>query len=161
VFGFGLDATDLTLRVAFPVLLVNALDWFAGDDAELITTYKTGRTWSVPVDPEEKLREVQVRGPGGPLRAPVANGRARIYGDQVGVYEIVTPDGNLALAANLANPEESAVAPAAQLALGGKTLEAPPPFRPSVSRSIWVWLVVAGLLLSCIEWWTYNRRVTV
>src|SRR5262249_23035965 len=46
VFGFGLDATDLMLRVAFPVLLVNALDWFAGDDAELITTYRTGRVWS-------------------------------------------------------------------------------------------------------------------
>src|SRR5262249_4718508 len=36
-YGFGLDHTDLTLRVAFPVLMVNSLDWFAGDDAELIT----------------------------------------------------------------------------------------------------------------------------
>jgi hypothetical protein len=160
-FGFALDATDLTLRVAFPVLLVNALDWFAGDDAELITTYKTGRAWSVPVDPDEKLREVEVRGPSGTLRAPVQNGRARIFGDRVGVYEIVTPDGTLGLAANLANPEESAVAPVTSLALGGKTLEAPPAFRPSVSRSLWMILALAALVLSSIEWWTYNRRVTV
>lgn len=161
VFGFGLDGTDLPLRVAFPVMLVNALDWFAGDDAELITTYKTGRTWSVPVDPDEKLREVTVRGPSGAFKAPVADGRARIYGERAGVYEIVTPDGNLGLAANLADPEESAVSPAAALSLGGKTLEAPPAFRPSLTRSVWVWLVLGALLLSCVEWWTYNRRVTV
>src|SRR5690606_38259052 len=41
-FGFSLGGTDLTLRVAFPLLLVNSLDWFAGDDADLITTYQTG-----------------------------------------------------------------------------------------------------------------------
>jgi hypothetical protein len=161
VFGFGLDATDLMLRVAFPVLLVNALDWFAGDDAELITTYKTGRMWAVPVDPDEQLREVEVRGPAGALRAPVQHGRARLYGERVGVYDIVTPDGALGVAANLADPFESAIAPAEELVLGGRKIEAAPSFSPSVSRSLWMALALGALLLTSVEWWTYNRRVTV
>ncbi len=162
VFGFGLDATDLTLRVAFPILLVNALDWFAGDDAELITTYRTGRVWSIPVDPDERLREVDVRGPGGRQKAPVARGRARFYGAQAGIYQIDVPGGEpLALAANLADPVESRIAPRTELKLAGRIIPAPPSFTPSVSRSIWTYLVLGALLLSTVEWLTYNRRVTV
>jgi len=161
VFGFGLDGTDLMLRVAFPVMLVNALDWFAGDDAELITTYRTGKLWSIPVDAEEKVREVTVRGPGGEVKAPVQNGRARFYGQQVGLYTVAAPAGPLAVAANLADPTESDIAPVAALSLGGRTVEAPPSFAPSVSRSLWVYLVLGALLLSSVEWWTYNRRITV
>ncbi len=161
VFGFGLDGTDLMLRVAFPILLVNALDWFAGDDAELITTYRTGRLWSIPVDAAERVREVTVRGPAGEVKAPVQNGRARFYGQEVGLYNIAGPSGPLAVAANLADPEESNIAPAERLVLGGRTLEPPPTFPPSVSRSIWIYLVLAALLLSSIEWLTYNRRITV
>jgi hypothetical protein len=155
--GFGLDATDLMLRVAFPVLLVNALDWFAGDDAELITTYRTGRVWSIPVDADEKLREVDVRGPMGAQKAPVTGGRARFYGQAVGIYNV----GAISVAANLADPLESDIRPQPTLVLGGKPLEAPPSFTPSVSRAIWVYLVVGALLLSSVEWWTYNRRITV
>ncbi len=160
-FGFGLDATDLPLRVAFPVLLVNALDWFAGDDAELLTTYRTGRVWSIPVDPDEKLREIDVRGPNGRQKAPVLNGRARFYGQLAGVYTLSAPDGDLSVAANLADPIESNVTPSAKLTLGGKELVAPPAFTPSLSRSLWVYLVLAGLVLLGVEWATYNRRITV
>jgi hypothetical protein len=160
-FGFGLDATDLMLRVAFPVLLVNALDWFAGDDAELITTYRTGRVWSIPVDADEKMKEVDVRGPLGAQKAPVTAGRARFYGQAVGIYTLAGPTGPLGVAANLADPLESDIRPQTTLVLGGKPLEAPPGFTPSVSRAIWVYLVLGALLLSSVEWLTYNRRITV
>lgn len=32
--GFALDDSDLVLRTAFPLLLLNTLDWFAADDTE-------------------------------------------------------------------------------------------------------------------------------
>jgi Ca-activated chloride channel homolog len=160
-FGFGLDGTDLTLRVAFPVLVVNSLDWFAGDDAELITTYRTGHTWSVPVDAEEKLTEVAIKGPRGRLQAPVTGGRAKFYGQYVGIYHIDTGSEVLGVAANLADPFESNIKPEPSLTLGGKTLAGPPSFDISVSRQIWIWLVLAAVLLSLVEWLTYNRRITV
>lgn len=161
-YGFGLDGTDLMLRVAFPVLIVNTLDWFAGDDAELITTYRTGHTWYIPVDAEEKVSEVTVHDPSRrELKAPVTEGRASFYGRHVGVYGIDAGDRWLAVAANLSDPVESRITPQPELTLGGKKLGAPPTFKPSVTRSIWVWLVLGALVLSAIEWATYNRRITV
>jgi Ca-activated chloride channel homolog len=161
-FGFGLEGTDLMMRVAFPILLVNSLDWFAGDDSELLTTFRTGQMWAIPVDSTDTMREVTVKGPQGVTQAPVQTGRARFYGQHAGIYEITTPNGDgISVAANLSNPAESDVEPADTLSLAGKQLEAPPQFKVSLTRSIWKYLVLGALLLSAIEWLTYNRRITV
>ena len=47
--GFDLKKSDLPLRVAFPVLLVNALDWLAGDTVEEAQRFATGQTWRIPL----------------------------------------------------------------------------------------------------------------
>src|SRR5207249_2128262 len=99
--------------------------------------------WSIPVDPDEKLKEIEVRGPAGKLRAPVANGRARLYGARAGIYHIGA-GGGLALAANLADPVESKIQPAGKLVLAGKEIAAPPAFAPTLSRSIWVYLALGA-----------------
>ena len=68
-FGFSLpadgreSATDLPMRVAFPMLLVNALDWFAGDQADLLTTYPTGQRERVPLDGVVGATEAEVKRP--------------------------------------------------------------------------------------------------
>ena len=31
----------------------------------------------------------------------------------------------------------------------------------SLTRSIWVWIILGALVLSLVEWLTYNRRITV
>jgi hypothetical protein len=166
-FGFGLGATDLTLRVAFPLLLVNSLDWFAGDDADLITTYQTGHPFHVPLDATFGVSEAEVAVPGGRhARAPVVDGRATFYGSTIGIHRLsVEADGRVAatieLAANLANPTESDIAPSTELNLGGRALAAPVAFAASHRQSIWVYLVLAALALLGIEWITYHRRVTV
>ncbi|WP_428268351.1 VWA domain-containing protein [Haliangium sp.] len=166
-FGFALDGTDLTLRVAFPLLLVNALDWFAGDDADLITTYQTGRRFRVPLDGLYGVSEVEVTLPGGrTTRAPVSDGYASFYGHTIGVHRLVAREGGqvvagIELAANLANPGESNIAPRRELRMGGSVLAAPEGFRITARRSLWLYLalVVLGLLL--VEWITYHRRITV
>ncbi len=122
VFGFSLTGSetdqvgsDLMLRVAFPLLLVNALDWFAGDDSDLITTYATGLRQRVPLDGAVGLREATLTAPDGvtQLKAPVLDGLATFYADRVGVWKLSAKlaDGSelpaLELAANLANPSES------------------------------------------------------
>jgi Ca-activated chloride channel homolog len=166
-FGFPLDGTDLILRVAFPLLLVNALDWFAGDDADLITTYQTGQRFRVPMDGTHGIAEVEVKTPAGRLtRAPVVDGQATFYGNWIGVHQLVARDGDhviaeIELAANLANPSESNVAPGRELSMGGKVLTRPQGFTITARRSLWMYLALLVALLICIEWITYNRRVTV
>lgn len=162
------SATDLTLRVAFPMLLVNALDWFAGDTTDLLTTYATGSRQRVPLDGVVGASEAEVKGPDGALtRTPVIDGLATFYGSQVGYYELAAkaPDGSvlarLELAANLASSQESDIAPSTKLALGGQQLAEPEAFAITRSRKLWIYLIVlaAGLLL--VEWVTYHRRITV
>lgn len=173
-FGFSLPstgrdgATDLPMRVAFPMLLVNALDWFAGDTTDLLTTYPTGVRERVPLDGVVGASEAEVTGPDGTItKTPVIDGLATFYGARVGYYDLAakTEDGKvmarIELAANLASPSESDIAPSSELSLGGKTLEAPASFQITRSQKLWVLFVLVAMGLIVIEWITYHRRITV
>ncbi|HEY3806214.1 MAG TPA: BatA and WFA domain-containing protein [Kofleriaceae bacterium] len=173
-FGFSLPsegrdaATDLPMRVAFPMLLVNALDWFAGDQADLLTTYATGRRERVPLDGAVGADHADVTNPDGSLtKTPVIDGLATFYAPHVGYYDLSakTPEGKaiagITLAANLASASESDIAPSATLALAGKKLEAPEAFSITHSQKLWIYLVLLALGLIVLEWVTYHRRITV
>lgn len=160
--GFDVRKSDLPLRVGFPVLLVNALEWFAGDEAALETSWRTGRVWRIPASGAEAI----VRDPDGEsARVPVVDGRASYYGRKVGFHHILgatAPSGpERLLAASLADPEESAIKPARALSIDGRRLETPSGFDAGLRRELWALMVLAALALACAEWWTYNRRVTV
>jgi Ca-activated chloride channel homolog len=165
--GFPLDGTDFVLRVGFPLLLVNAFDWFAADEADLMTTYATGSRVRVPMDGVVAAREAEVTSPTGRVsRAPLADGFATFYASEVGVHRVAAKEAErvtaeVKLAANLSSPTESDIAPSTELNAGGQVLKAPEGFSASHRRSIWIYLVLAVVLLLCIEWVTFNRRVTV
>lgn len=173
-FGFSLPstgregATDLPMRVAFPMLLVNTLDWFAGDTTDLLTTYATGQRQRVPLDGVVGASEAEVKGPDGTTtRTPVIDGLATFYGARVGYYDLAakTPEGKtiaqIELAANLASTIESDIAPSTELTLGGKKLEAPEAFAVSRSQKLWIYLILLAMGLIIVEWVTYHRRITV
>lgn len=173
-FGFSLpaadraSATDLPMRVAFPMLLVNTLDWFAGDQADLLTTYPTGSRERIPLDGVVGAVDAEVTGPDGSLtHTPVIDGLATFYGSSVGYYDVVAKDGKgqpmakISLAANLASITESDIAPASELTLGGKKLAAPEAFEITRSQKLWWYFVAIAMLLIVTEWITYHRRITV
>jgi Ca-activated chloride channel homolog len=173
-FGFSLpsigrdSATDLPLRVAFPMLLVNALDWFAGDQTDLLTTYPTGARERVPLDGVVGATAAEVKAPDGTItQTPVIDGLATFYASKVGYYDVAAQGaggGTMAqieLAANLASPGESDIAPSTELLLGGKQLEAPEAFAITRSRKLWTYLILLAMALIVMEWVTYHRRITV
>lgn len=173
-FGFSLPSagrdagTDLPMRVAFPMLLVNALDWFAGDNSDLLTTYSTGKRERIPLDGVVGAADAEVKDKDGVVtKTPIIDGLATFYGSKVGYYDVVArgadgkPMASLELAANLSSPEESDIAPSAQLTLGGHKLDAPQAFAVTHSQKIWIYLVLLAALLIVVEWITYHRRITV
>ncbi len=165
--GFSVGGTDFVLRVGFPLLLVNAFDWFAADEADLMTTYATGSRVRVPMDGVVGASEAEVSSPTGRRsRAPLADGFATFYASEVGVHELAAKEGDrvlaqVKLAANLSSPTESDIEPSTELNAGGQVLEAPEAFAASHRQSIWIYLVLGVVLLLCLEWVTFNRRVTV
>ncbi len=160
--GFDVRNSDFPLRVAFPVFMLNVLDYFAQDDVDLMYSFATGETWSIPID--RSVTGAEMVRPDG-TRAPVAlhAGEALFYGEQPGFYELHTThaDGTdrTLLAANLTNPDESEITP--------RLIEWEEiPTAEDTSgllfdrREIWISLLLAAMALLFLEWTTYQRRWT-
>jgi Ca-activated chloride channel family protein len=178
-FGFSLpgpgrdSATDLPLRVAFPLLLINCFDWFAGDEGDLMTTYVTGTRQRIPLDGVIGSTEAEVVNPDTSLgKAPIVDGVATFYTQQVGFHELrvrapaeVAADAPVIaamnVAANLGNPTESDIAPSTVLTLAGKELQAPEAFAVTRTKKLWIYAALLVVLILLVEWATYHRRITV
>jgi hypothetical protein len=176
--GFDPRDSDLPLRVAWPLLLLNSINWFTDEDSQYISSFRTGDVWRVPVVSNSGQARLKTPG-GGELFVPVHEGRAVYLGERAGFYELSGTEGNDplagavagpgagpvvttgAFAANLLDAEESAIEPAKELVIDGKKAGSLGGFQIGVRREIWIYLLLAAMLLTAIEWITYHRRITV
>jgi hypothetical protein len=182
--GFDPRDSDLPLRVAWPLLLLNSVNWFTDEDAQYISSFRTGDVWRVPVVTQTgQARLVQ---PDKTERfVPVHEGRAVYLGEHAGFYELTGAEGTdpsaqrdgkaaprssphedvgprpAAFAANLLDADESAIEPAKELVVDGRKAGTLAGFQIGVRREIWIYLLLAAIALTLIEWITYHRRITV
>lgn len=66
VLAVDLDEGDLTFRTAFPIMVTNALSWFAGTAGELQPAVATGSIMKVPIDAvanRDAALELELRAP--------------------------------------------------------------------------------------------------
>ncbi len=162
--GFDIRESDLPLRIAWPLFLLNTINDFVEEDTSYISSFTTGTVWHIPA-PSSVETATLVEPDGTKRTIPVDQGRAIFLGQKAGIYKLQTgaadaPEESM-FAANLSDPLESAITPVAELAVTNKKAEAPSRFSVGVRREIWVYLLGAVLILSAIEWLTYHRRVTV
>ncbi|WP_182865964.1 vWA domain-containing protein [Rhodopirellula sp. JC639] len=167
-----LDSSDLPLRIAFPVLMTNAMNWFYRETGEIRPAIATGQTRDVPWDvaDESSSQTAQLIAPTGE-RSLVTVDRNKVkLGplDQTGVYrlaseddadaeraETATPgagdDANL-VAVNLSNANESDLrVPELPETSAGEL--------PPAGRSPWFYLILLAAGLVITEWALYQRRV--
>jgi hypothetical protein len=161
--GFDPRDSDLVMRIAWPLFVLNVIHSFVEDDSSYLSSYLTGEPWRVPAPGSAPL--AWVREPGGRVHeVAVEDGRAVFLGEHAGFHELLAAPGDkkgFAFAGNLTDPMESLVAPKKELVLGGATAKPVEGFRAGVRRETWMMLVVVAVLLSLIEWFTYHRRITV
>ncbi len=184
--GFDVRDSDLALRVAWPLFLMNTINFFTDEDATYLSSFRTGDVWRVPVGTQSTQATLKVPG-GTSERVPVHEGRAVYLGERAGFYELVSdkpvepavPDPSIekapdkgpadkaepaavtAFAANLLDAQESTIAPAPELTVDGKAAGKVEGFHVGVRREIWIYLLLLVALLTTIEWATYHRRITV
>jgi hypothetical protein len=184
VLSVNLDQGDLTFRTAFPIMLTNALGWFAGTSGELRESLASGAVSEIeipatPADGEKMLWAM--RSPSGRL-LPLPPGATKASVgplDECGVWTLVeqvseaaTPAASrgeasgspamalagspaVELACNLASRAES------DLRMPEKLLDARPQAALATSwlaRPIWFYLAVLVWLLLVVEWFLYQRR---
>ncbi|WP_437671001.1 vWA domain-containing protein [Sorangium sp. So ce131] len=162
--GFDVRESDFPLRIAWPLFLLNAINNFVEEDTSYISSFRTGAVWHIPASSSAEAATLEQ--PDGTKRAvPIQDGRAVFLGQHAGFYTLRVGAGGAEeesmFAANLSAPEESAIAPAAELKVDGRSAGAVSEFKIGVRREIWVYLLAAVLLVTAIEWFTYHRRVTV
>jgi hypothetical protein len=156
--GFRPSASDLPLRVAFPVLLVNAVEWLSGRKLDPSESVRTGERARLPA----RGSEVEVTGPDGLHRElPARDGRVELIAERVGYYTLGEQGTQRLIAANLNDARESSLV-TRQLILAGHALPAPtPPARLRPRAALWRWLAILALCLVLFEWWSFHRRWTV
>ena len=162
--GFDPRNSDLVLRVAWPLFVLNTINAFIEEDTGYVSSFRTGEVWRIPV-PSSVDSAIVIDPRGVKHTVPVKEGRAVYLGEEAGFYKLVAGTGADAItsefAANLSDLNESSITPVKELNLGKAHAEAVAIGAPGSKREVWVYLLAAVLGLSVIEWITYHRRVTV
>ncbi|MEO7092078.1 MAG: VWA domain-containing protein, partial [Polyangiales bacterium] len=173
VLGFDVRQSDLPLRIAWPVFLLNCVNWFVEEDAEYLSSFKTGDVWHVPAPLGATTTALLIDPDGKKHTVPVQEGRAVYFGTRAGFYRLQAPPGpaannsdgsrraDVVFAANLVDPTESAIKPMDKLVVDGKEGGMVAGFKVGVRKELWIYLLVAVAIITAIEWATYHRRVTV
>jgi hypothetical protein len=162
--GFDPRDSDIVLRPAWPLLLLNAIDYFAKEDSQYLSSYRTGETWQLAVPSEIDAFEVGT--PDGDRHRLVAHdGQLVFRGISSGYYQIESSDSAMPfaarIAANLMDIDESRIVPPPQQKEHAEELPTPQGFQVGAREQLWIYLVLAVFLISVVEWFTYHRRVTV
>jgi uncharacterized membrane protein len=155
--GFDLFKTDFPLRVAFPLILSNGLRWLhpAGLDQ---SSYQLAAGQPILLPVEHGVSGVTVTTPSGRrVKAQVTRGVVSFTEtDEIGFYTLTTTRGDVRVAVNLMDADESNLAPRPlpAAAHGAPAAGAPVP----VQRELWPLLVVIAAVLLVIEGALYWRR---
>jgi hypothetical protein len=161
--GFDPRDSDLVLRIAWPLFVLNTINAFIEEDTGYVSSFRTGDVWHIAVP--GSLSTVSLLEPGGAKHSvPVSDGRAVFRGEQAGFYKLSGGADDAALgefAANLSDLDESRIAPQKELLLAGKKASAVSVATVSLKSELWIYLLLAVIGVSLIEWITYHRRVTV
>ncbi|MCB9753260.1 MAG: VWA domain-containing protein [Myxococcales bacterium] len=189
--GFDPRQSDLPLRVAFPVLVHNIIEYFERAMPGFVASVPVGARRPLALAElglnPEGLGAVAITGPERDedaaeeptededgagaeteLRAPVQDGIFRMRAMEPGVYRIRAVDGPNAGAEVLVAVNQASVLASdlhnrvAALGLPEDTgAPAPPEPAPVGDGPLWSLLLLAAAALIALEWATYHRRVTV
>ena len=169
VLTVNLDEGDLTFRTAFPIMVTNALGWFAGQSGELRESFVAGAISEIELPARDQSAPPMVlRSPNGKDRPlPVIGSKISVGPlDEVGIWTIaelpetaakadLSKEPLLELACNLATKSESNLA----VPESWKS-EAVTPVAAAgwLVRPIWFYLAACAWVLAIGEWFLYQRR---
>jgi len=153
--------SDLLLRVAWPVTLLNTVGWMTEGSAgaEGSRSIATGAPYVRRIPSDVDAAAVQVIGPAGePADAQVADGLLRVRDTtRVGPYEVRGDGLRASFTANLLSARESDIEPRGALTLADHEVETN---EASVAgrRELWRFLVLLAIAALLGEWFAWNRR---
>ncbi|MCP3917519.1 MAG: VWA domain-containing protein [bacterium] len=161
--AFDMTAKLFPFRLAFPMLLRNAIAWFEVEEDLLIEAdYAVGDT----IQPLRRIPDQQVGvtffRDGQVTTRKVDTREGMFYfneTDEPGGYLFRVSGVNVPVSVNLFDAGESRIAPDELDPAKGDALEAEQG-RHLFNRDLWTLLALLGLILWSLEWAFYHRRIT-
>ena len=154
VVAFDMSATELPLHLEFPLLVSNALQFLAGVPEESSLSVACGVSVEMPAPPGLSAAELKTP-EGTTVELPVTQNKIAFIPLSTGFYSVRAGRSEHMFASSLASENETR----AQEAPGGGARRAA--FVLAGSRRPWVILALLALAGLGLEWFTYNRRMTV
>jgi Ca-activated chloride channel homolog len=151
--GFDLMSSDLPLRVAFPVLFHNALEWFQPQRLEFpAQSVQAGTPFVLRLPPTDN--DIELKTPSGRTEELRAISSPLVFADtfEAGIYSYKTASRQGNFAVNLLDEDESQITPRLTLstaAAGGKGQAMTAAVEAGFS--LWPMLLAAVLVLFALE----------
>lgn len=156
--GFDLLDSDLPLRVAFPVLMANILEWLSPQQGTFVShQVQAGEPYAIEL--EALPAEVSVRKPSGEWLKIQASENPLTFRDtsQVGVYTVRVGKKTQRFAVNLASAAESDIAAKITERPSDVSQAAGLSTHETVRRPLWPYFVVLAFGLTLAEWYFWCR----
>lgn len=149
-FGWDYLRSDLPLRVGFPILVSNVIEWLL-EDTGSNKPYAPGE----PVPLSEAGQSVKITGPDGSSHTP-RDQDSFTRTETAGLYTWSDGEKSGAFAVNLTSQEQSRLSPVGasntQTARGEGE-------APRTNREVYGWFLAAALAVLTVEWAVFHRRL--
>lgn len=157
---FDVRESDLPLRTAWPLLLLNALDFLTAREADDPTGLEVGRPERVAVPGGARRATLEL--PDGSTRViEASSGSFALSAERAGFHRVRAEVGVRVLAANLRAGGTHDLAPRAQLDVTGAAAPRPSVLPAGTGLPPWSLLLLAALAALVVELFTFHRRWTV
>lgn len=152
VIGFDLMDSDLPLRVAFPVLVHNALEWFQPQHMEFPARgAQSGSPISLPVP--ASAGAIELTTPSGRKETLSSASNPLIFTDtfEAGLYSYKKSGAESRFAVNLFDESESRIVPPVDLAVAAAEAAIDADQKLDAGFSLWPVLLIVALFVLAVE----------
>jgi Ca-activated chloride channel family protein len=164
--GFDIGQSDLPLRIAFPVMMSNILQWL-NPNKLMFSTAQIRAGEPFPIYLDSRTDEVSIRSPSGKWERTRVTSNPLVYTKthQTGLYRIAEGDKSRYFAVNLVDESESDIRGpdlmTAQAMKDASLNSLPRSAEPlTTEKPLWFIFLIAVLGLLLLEWynWLWSRR---
>lgn len=158
LLSFDITRSDLPLKVAFPVMMSNILNWLNPHKLEFSTLQtRAGEPFDIYLSPQTEA--FYTRAPFEKWQKQHAAGNPFIYRHtrRVGIYTVSENNRQRYFTVNLCDESESDIAPQSMAPASDRPAAGTVSEQVAVQRPLWAVLILAGCALLVVEWYFWLK----
>jgi hypothetical protein len=156
LLGFDLTKSDLPLKVAFPVMMSNIVNWLNPHKLEFSTLQtRAGEPFDIYLDPQTDTFYTRAPQEKWEKQRARANPFRYSHTRKVGIYSISENDKQRYFSVNLADLSESDIRTAPLVQLSDQPDVPLVSEEISVQQPMWTFFLLCGCVLLILEWYLW------